>query len=72
MVGKNEKGVLYKVNSDTLELLPYTCKYRPFVGSKTRCDEENHLWLFTGFLLNSFNACTNKYGLTGDSGSEKL
>lgn len=48
MVGKNEKGILYKVNSDTLELLPYKYKYRPFMGSKMLIDESRQMKLASG------------------------
>lgn len=53
MGGKNQKGVLYKVSSDTLELLPYSYKYRPFVGSKMLIDESRKL-KFTGGEIQSF------------------
>ena len=48
MVGKNERGILHKVNSDTLELLPYSNKYRPFIGSKMHIDESIRIKLTAG------------------------
>ena len=48
MVGKNERGILHKVNSDTLELLPYSNKYRPFIGSKMLIDESIRIKLTAG------------------------
>ena len=67
MVGKNEKGILYKVSADTLELLPYRYKYRPFTGLKMLIDESRQMKLASGqiqsFTIQRKGAMNLAFGL---------